>query len=297
MSQTKVVLVTGCSEGGIGFSLCQAFAERGCIVYATARSVKSMQGFQHEAIKQLALDVTNEEQVVSVVKTIVANEGRIDVVINNAGVLTPGPLMDCTADQLKAEYDVNVFGIHRVCRAVVPYMAARREGVIVNVGSVVGEYATPWMGTYDSSKGAVRILTEVLAMECKPFNISVMLLATSSIQSKFIDKQDQYQLPPDSIYTSYAHNVRGRLEAGRSSSAMPSDTFAAEVASKVLSKTPPSYLRIGGKAWLFSLFDFLPRSLVLSLLWNTFSKPEGAKCYIPVPLKVIVLIAILSHHN
>jgi short chain dehydrogenase len=72
---------------------CKAFAERGCIVYATARSVKSMQGFQDEAIKQLALDVTNEEQVKSVVKTIVAKEGHIDVVINNAGVLTPGALL------------------------------------------------------------------------------------------------------------------------------------------------------------------------------------------------------------
>lgn len=108
MTDRQVALVTGCSEGGLGSFLwahfneltcsypliliisCQKLAERGCIVYATARSVGSMRTLEHAEIKTLPLDVTNEGQVQSVVKTIVENEGRIDIVINNAGILEPG---------------------------------------------------------------------------------------------------------------------------------------------------------------------------------------------------------------
>ncbi|TFK50577.1 NAD-P-binding protein [Heliocybe sulcata] len=274
----KVALVTGCSEGGVGFSFCQKLLARGYIVYATARSVDSMRGLQHANMKKLSSDVTSDEQVSSVVQAIMDAEGYVDLVINNAGKPFnghAGPTTDYTSEEMKSIYDANVFSIQRVARAVVPRMAKRKQGTIVNMGSIVGEYPTPWMGVYDSSKGAVRIMSEVLSMECRPFNIKVVLVAPSSIQSKIVGKHDDYRLPPESIYTGFFPNIRQRLEAAREDDAMPSDVFAERVISKVVSSNPPSYMLLGGKSTMFRIMAFLPRSWVLSIVWGMFSKPRA----------------------
>ncbi|KAJ6597523.1 NAD-P-binding protein [Mycena vulgaris] len=271
----QVALVTGCSEGGIGHELCQKLAARGLTVYATSRALSSTAALVHPNIRRRVLDVTSDAQVRAVVEDVIAETGRIDMLFNNAGVLAPGPTIDLTAEDLKAIYDVNVFSIVRLCGAVVPHMAARKKGTIVNIGSIVGEFPTPWTGGYDSSKAAVRILSEVLSMECKPFNIRVILVAPGSVQSKIIDKQDGFALAPASIYGAFFHNIRQRLEAARNSSAMPADEFAEEIVSKVLRPNPPGYILTGGGSNMFRVLAYLPRWLYLAIVWRMFSKPES----------------------
>ena len=117
-------------------------------------------------------------------------------------------------------------------------------------------------------------MTEVLGLECKPFNIKVMLVSAASVQSKIIGKHDDYQLPPDSLYGGFFHNIRARLEAARDKEAMKTSVFAEEVISKADSANPPSYLLTGGKAGTYKFMAYLPRSWVLSIVWNMFSKPE-----------------------
>ena len=203
-----------------------------------------------------------------------------------------GPVIDYTDDDVKALYDVNVFSILRVSRAVIPYMAERKKGTIVVMGSVAGELSvsshsfiifhtqlyyfspTPWTGHYDASKAAVRIMTEVLGLECKPFNIKVMLVSAASVQSKIIGKHDNFQLPSESLYSKFFPNIRARLEAARDKAAMETGAFAEEIISKADSANPPSYLLAGGKAGTYKLLSYLPRSWVLSMMWNMFSKPE-----------------------
>ncbi|KAJ7907012.1 NAD-P-binding protein [Mycena leptocephala] len=274
MATSKVVLVTGSSGGGIGFRLCQKLAERGFTVYATSRTISSTKMLVHPNIKKLPLDVTDDSQVQSVVASIIEESGQIDMLINNAGVLAPGPTIDWKAEDVKAVYDTNVFSIIRLCGAVVPHMAKRRQGTIINIGSIVGEFPTPWMGVYDSSKAAVRLLTEVLSMECKPFDIRVMLVAPGSIQSRIIDKYDGFQLAANSIYGAFLHNIRQRLDAARNSLAMPADKFAEEIVSKALRSNPPSYILTGGNSTLFRILGCLPRWLYLSIIWWMFSRPE-----------------------
>lgn len=133
------------------------------------------------------------------------------------------------------------------------------------------------MGIYDSSKAAVRILSEVISLECRPFNISVMLVAPGSIQSKIIAKNEDYTLPPNSIYGSFAHNIKQRLEAARGPDAMPADAFAEEIIAKATGKSVPAYVLTGGKAGMFKAMAYLPRSWVLNIVWGMFSKPEN-KC-------------------
>jgi short-subunit dehydrogenase len=136
---------------------------------------------------------------------------------------------------------------------------------------------TPWMGVYDSSKAAVRLLTEVLSMECKPFDIRVMLVAPGSIQSRIIDKHDGFQLTANSIYGAFLHNIRQRLDAARNRLAMPADKFAEEIVSKALRSNPPSYILTGGNSTLFRFLGYLPRWLYLSIMWRMFSRPSQSQ--------------------
>ncbi|KAJ6586407.1 NAD-P-binding protein [Mycena vulgaris] len=258
-SPNSVALVTGCSEGGIGFHLCQSLVARGFTVYATSRLLSSTEKLDHPLIKRLTLDVTSDAHVNSVVATIMNDEGHIDLLINNAGVFAPGPIVDWTAEEMKVVYDANVFSIFRLTSAIVPHMARRSRGTIVNIGSIVGEFPTPWTGVYDSSKAAVRALTEVLAMECKPFNIHVMLVAPASVASDIMRKHADFALPENSIYGPFLHNIIQRLSTSkRSGTATPGDRY-------VLS---------GGHSILFRIASWLPRSFYLHVVWRMFSKPE-----------------------
>ncbi|KAJ3529385.1 hypothetical protein NM688_g7860 [Phlebia brevispora] len=137
-SSWKVVLVTGCSQGGLGAYLCEEYVRQGCIVYATARNPSSMK-FTSPEIRMLKLDVVDDEQVKSVVQTVIDKEGRIDILVNNAGMGCAGPLTDTPVDVIKNVFDANTFSVMRMVQAVFPHMAARKSGLVVNVGSISGE--------------------------------------------------------------------------------------------------------------------------------------------------------------
>ncbi|KAJ7638211.1 NAD-P-binding protein [Roridomyces roridus] len=275
MSSNKVALVTGCSKGGIGFEVCQKLADKGFVVYATSRSLSSTEGFTHPNIKRRALDIRDDAKVASVVESVIAEAGQIDLLINNAGVFAPGPIVGYDTAAAKDVYDTNVLSIIRTCSAVVPHMAKRKSGTIVNVGSVVGQYATPWGGIYDGSKAAVRAITEVLWMECKPFNIRVMLAAPGSVQSNLLERpKDEFDLPEDSLYFPFLHNIRARLTAGNDGKAMRTEVFADKIVAAAIRTNPPHFFAAGGYLWTYWLLGSLPRTWYLSIVWNMFSKPK-----------------------
>ncbi|TFK43207.1 oxidoreductase [Crucibulum laeve] len=270
---TKVALVTGCSEGGIGFALCEALAFRAVTVYATARSLDSMKALDHPRIKKLVMDVKNDDDIQQVLRTIMEAEGKIDLLFNNAGILAAGPLIDHTVDQFRDIYETNVVSLFRIVKSVVPLMAKRKEGMIVNIGSVVGDVPSVWTGVYDSSKAAVRSMTEVLAMECRPFNIKIMLAAPGSVRSKIIDKQGDYEMVPNTIYGAFHHNVLDRLALGYTPDTITVKECADGIVGRALSANPPSYFYIGGQTRLLRFLAWLPRVWAMSLMWRTFSKP------------------------
>ncbi|ETW77918.1 hypothetical protein HETIRDRAFT_107552 [Heterobasidion irregulare TC 32-1] len=278
-SKTKVVLVTGCSEGGIGFSLCEQFAEQGCKVYATARNIEKMQGFTHAGIEKLTLDVKNDEDVKRVVEDVIDREGSIDILVNNAGVGCFGPVLEIPLDQIRDVFEANTFSILRVSRVVVPHMAARKQGLIVNIGSVVGEIPTPWAGIYASSKAATHAITQVLAMECAPLGVDVTLVAPGGVRSNISSSASPtFTLPPDTLYAKFLDNIIARMWASQSPQSMPTPVFAREVVAKVLQSKPPFYVTLGHNSTIFKVFKWLPRTWVMGYLWKLFSSPKaGAK--------------------
>ncbi|KAA1468039.1 NAD-P-binding protein [Dentipellis sp. KUC8613] len=268
----KVVLVTGCSAGGIGFSLCEEFAARQCIVYATARNTDKMKGLTQPNIHPLSMDVNSDEDVRRVVETIISEQGKIDIVVNNAGVACHGPTLEISSEDVREAFETNVFAILRTCKTVLPHMAARKQGLFVNIGSVVGNIPTPWAGIYASTKAAVHSITQTLQMECRPFNIDVMLVATGGVKSNIASNyMTKFELRPDSLYKAYLNNILGRIASSQTAGSMSTDVFARGVVNAALARKPRFYLTLGAASWTFKLFEWLPRLLVLNILWRRLS--------------------------
>src|SRR5258708_5074118 len=151
---TRIALITGASSG-IGRACAAHLAARGIRVYGTSRNPPTF--------TMLRVDVTDDQSVQSAIAAILQREGRLDIVVNNAGIAIAGPLELTSIEEAKRQIDVNLFGAFRVCRAVLPIMRRQGGGYIVNVGSIGGLIAIPYQPLYSASKLAPEGMTESLA--------------------------------------------------------------------------------------------------------------------------------------
>jgi short-subunit dehydrogenase len=228
-----------------------------------------MDGFKH-SVEKRAMDVTSDDDVKLVVQSILEEQGKIDIVVNNAGALAIGPLLDVSLDQARKAFETNTFSVLRVAQAVAPSMVERKRGLIINIGSIVANIPTPWNGLYCAAKAAVHALSDALAMECKPFGVKVMLVAPGAIRSNISTNQAAtLQLSPASIYKPYFDRVRERVHISQAEGSMPTDEFAQRVVAKALSPNPPTYMSLGGGSRVFAFLHWLPHWLVL---WIVGSK-------------------------
>ncbi|KAF9553107.1 oxidoreductase [Agrocybe pediades] len=267
MSQASpVVFITGCSNGGIGSALAVEFAQRGCLVYASARSVTAMSDLP-ESIRKLQLDVTNDTACEKAVQTIIEEAGHIDIFISNAGVANVGPLLDITVETAQKVMDTNLFGTVRLVRLIGPHMVKRKKGLIIPVGSTAGELSIPFMGYYNPSKAALHAYTETLALELKPFGVHVMLCSPGSVKSNIADVSVS-NLPEGSFYSANEDKMTRVLFYGQNRSPMPTNKFAKVVVDKALTSSPPTYMTAGGTTTLWSFLKWLPRPFALKMIWN-----------------------------
>ena len=179
---SKVILITGCSTG-IGHDLAQQLTRNGYTVAATARNVNTISDLEAELI--LPLDVTNQESIQKAVDSVIQKFGRIDVLINNAGFCQVGAIEELSNDQVQQMYDVNVFGVMRMIKTVVPIMRKQKSGRIINISSIAGKLVTPVNGAYSSTKFALEAISDALRMELEPFNIQVILIEPGAIKTNF----------------------------------------------------------------------------------------------------------------
>ncbi len=207
MRKQQIILITGATSGIGRFTACQ-LAERGHGVLATGRNAVALAKLQAEApagLETLQLDVTDAASIARAKAEVDARTGGygVDVLVNNAGYGTAGPTELVTDEDLRAQYDVNVFGLMAVTRAFVPAMRARGAGRVVNVSSLGGRITLPFLGTYNSTKYAVESLSDALRVELAPFGVRVSLIEPGVIETGFADRSvaeaQKYQ-QPDSPY-------------------------------------------------------------------------------------------------
>lgn len=186
----QVALITGASSG-FGFETAKLLASRGWRVYAAYRNVRKAGSLQKLAksldVHSVRIDTTDLRSIEKAVKDIVRQEGRIDALVNNAGFAMAGFLEDLSDEELKAQFNTNVFGYLRMARAVAPVMRANGSGRIVNIGSISGQIPFPGLGAYVASKFAVRALSEGMRRELWPFGIRVCEIEPGSYKTQVVD--------------------------------------------------------------------------------------------------------------
>ena len=179
---TKVILITGASSG-IGFDAAASLARQGHRVYAAARRVERMEPLKALGVVPLRMDVTDEASMEAGVRTVLEAEGRIDVLVNNAGYGYFGAIENVSMEEARRQQEVNVFGLARLCQLVLPSMREQGSGRIVNTASVAGKTVLYFGGWYHVSKYSVEALSDALRMELKPFGIDVSMIEPGGIRT------------------------------------------------------------------------------------------------------------------
>ncbi|KTG10408.1 hypothetical protein AUR64_12655 [Haloprofundus marisrubri] len=182
---TRVVLITGCDEG-IGRRAARAFANADWTVYATGLDEEALEPLEDDGCETAVLDVT-DENAGSVVDDVAEEAGRLDCVVNNAGVGHLGAVEETDAEDVSDLLEVNVVGMHRVTRAAIPHLRESEIGRVVALSSVVGRYPLPGMAAYTASKFAVEGWIEALRAELEPFDVDAILVEPGVVGTGFVD--------------------------------------------------------------------------------------------------------------
>ena len=269
----KVVLITGCSSG-IGRSLALEFHNRSHRVIATARRPESIADLEPTGITTHQLDVTNQDQIEAVVRDIVEQEKTIDALVNNAGYALFGPTIETPEDELRLQFETNVFGPLLLAQKVAPVMIRNKGGLILNIGSISGIAGSPFAGAYCASKSALHAFSDVLRMELSPFGIHVVTVQPGAVASKLGESGKEKLtslLKPDSWYKSIEESILKRAEYSQKD-AIGADVFARKLLDAVLVNRPPEIVRIGKLSLLLPL---MKRWMPTRMLENKLKKKFG----------------------
>ncbi|WP_135819854.1 SDR family oxidoreductase [Halostella litorea] len=256
----KTVLITGCSSG-IGRATAKAFLDEGWRVYATSRDVGDVEDLADAGCETAALDVTDDDQVDAVVEKVVAETGRIDCLVNNAGYAQMGPVEDVPVEDVRRQFDVNVYGPHRLSRAVLPHMREQGDGTIVNVSSLAGRVSYPGSGVYCGSKFALEAMSDALRAEVAEFDVDVALVEPGPVETKFTERVEEEVdgLPRTDAYASLYKILDDTAAIGGGGPASVPPRRVAEVVLNAASSTEPeARYPVGPFATLFSYAGILP---------------------------------------
>jgi len=201
----KVALITGASSG-FGKISAEYLAKKGYTVYGTGRNLKEERMGE---VRMLKMDVTDRASIEAAISTLLFEQKRLDVVVNNAGMGICGALELATPEEIDLQMGTNFMGTVNVCNAVIPHMRAAKEGKIINISSIGGVLGIPFQGFYSASKFAVEGYSETLSLELRPFNIKVCLVEPGDFATNFTDNRKISQSTDDSPF--YAAAFRRTL--------------------------------------------------------------------------------------
>jgi NAD(P)-dependent dehydrogenase (short-subunit alcohol dehydrogenase family) len=208
----QVVLITGASSG-IGRAAAELFAKEGYTVYAAARSMDALETLATDDIRPVSLDVTDDASMRACVEKVLAETGRIDVLVNNAGYGSHGAVEDVPMEEARRQLEVNLFGLARMTQLVLPAMRKAHRGRILNVTSMAGRVWSPFAAWYHASKYAVEGLTASMRLELKPFGIDAVLIEPGGIQTPWggIAAQNLIKASGSGAYAAQAKAAAARL--------------------------------------------------------------------------------------
>jgi short-subunit dehydrogenase len=229
----KVVLITGASSG-IGKSIGEYLQEKDFIVYGTSRNPLN---YKNSKFTLLKLDVSDELTIKNTVSEIIKNEGKIDVLINNAGKGITGPAEETPLDEIKKAFDTNFFGVINVCNGVLPIMRKQKNGLIINISSIAGYMALPYRGFYSASKSALSIYSETLSLETKQFGIKIVDVAPGDFATNIAAGRYHTPLFKTSDYKEHYGKVLQQIDKEVDTGLQPK--FMAKAIYKIINKKKP----------------------------------------------------------
>ncbi len=264
---SKVVFITGASSG-IGKSIGEFLHAKGFIVYGTSRNPERI---TDSVFPLLALDVRNKENITQAIDIILQKSGRIDVVINNAGVGITGPIEEIPTEEIKNNFETNLFGPIEVMKAALPFMRSQKSGLIINITSIAGYMGLPYRGIYSASKGALELITEALRMEVKSFGIHITNVApgdfaTNIAAGRFhapLIKGSAYEIP----YGTTLSMMNEHVDSGNNPNEM-----AKAIYKIIQTSSPKGHYKIGAFMQKFSIVlkRILPDKVFEKMLMNHY---------------------------
>ncbi|MEX6626016.1 SDR family oxidoreductase [Tenacibaculum pacificus] len=263
---SKVILITGASSG-IGKAIATYLHDKNYTVYGTSRNSNKLKS----PFSMVALDVTDASTIQTAIDTVIQKEGRIDVLINNAGKGITGSIEDTPTDEMRANFDTNFFGAIDVVKAVLPQMRKQKSGVVINVTSIAGYMGLPFRGIYSASKGALELVTEALSMEVKSFGIKMINVAPGDFATNIAAGRYHTPVYEDSAYKQkYSENLA--VIDGDVNSGMNPIVMAKAIHQIIENKNPKIHYKIGGFMEKFSIVlkRILPDKMYQKLLMNHY---------------------------
>lgn len=264
---SKVVLITGGSSG-IGKSIGEFLHHKGFIVYGTSRNPDTV---KNSVFPLVALDVRNPESIQAAVAKIIATTGRLDVVINNAGVGITGPLEEIPTSEIKNNFETNFFGPIEVMKAVLPQMRQQKSGLIINVTSIAAYMGLPYRSVYSASKGALELITEALRMEVKSFGIHITNVAPGDFATNIASGRFHAPLIKGSAYEIPYGNTLKMMDEHVDGGSNPND-MAVAVYNIIQNPKPRIHYKVGAFLQKFSIVlkRLLPDAVYEKMLMNHY---------------------------
>ena len=264
---SKVVLITGGSSG-IGKSIGEFLHQKGFVVYGTSRNPEKV---LNSIFPLVALDVRNSESIQNAVSRIIETSGRLDIVINNAGVGITGPLEEIPTEEIRNNFETNFFGPIEVMKAALPQMRKQNSGLIINITSIAGYMGLPYRSVYSASKGALELITEALRMEVKAFGVEITNVAPGDFATNIAAGRYHAPVIKDSAYEKVYGDVLATMNDHVDAGSNPNEM--AEAVYKIIqTKKPNVHYKVGAFMQKFSIVlkRALPDKVYEKMLMNHY---------------------------
>ncbi len=268
-NDAQVIFITGAS-GGFGMAFVRSLVRSGYRVFGTSRHPEKVQIDDLEdysaSFNLLEMDINSSLSVKKAIQQVLEMTDRLDVVINSAGYALAGSIEDTTIEEVQEIFNTNFFGIHRVCREVIPIMRKKGGGRIINIGSLIGLVGIPFQALYAATKYALEGYTEALRLELEPFHINVSLVEPGDFHTTLTEhRKIARQYNSDSAYWSRFSKVIKEVEKAERNGESP-EKLAALIEKIISSRSPRLRYRIGPSSSIIGLKPLLPESLALKII-------------------------------